>query len=540
MGNGLNELKIGGDFLNFKVVSKSSLCVEKNIVYLIEDNWDDWFTYSTLYIMHYIDEKGIKHRIGGVKIGQRGQSVRRPLLPVLFTELDNNFFSLGSSEDYYERLNKLNESVDLREIILTSLNDIARNLDLLDEVRAYDVTQTSLLRDKTISTVKGQYNRMAGGGARLTDYEFSYFPANYCDDKEDVKIKLDFNVVPEEIPPTNIHVLIGKNGVGKTTILKNMLRSLESHEDDTMYGKVDMGWSNNFANIVFVSFSAFDEYMKIEQEIIPYLHIGLSKEDGIKKYDELYKEFAESLYMITKGDKKKLWFEAISILESDNTFIELSVKEWSMVNYREKEINLLMKEYPLKENEKLREYKERIEKIIFANEVTPKFKELSSGHKVILLTVAKLVETVEEQTLVLLDEPEEHLHPPLVSAFIRALSNLLIYRNGVGIISTHSPVIVQEVPKKCVWILRRSGNELIADRPQIETFGENLGILTSEIFGFEVTNSGFHKMLINTVSKKSNYKSALRVLKGELGEEGKTMLRSLMYEKEQTEGDLDD
>ena len=47
------------------------------------------------------------------------------------------------------------------------------------------------------------------------------------------------------------------------------------------------------------------------------------------------------------------------------------------------------------------------------------------------LTVARLVELVEEKTLVLLDEPEEHLHPPLVSALIRALSNLLIYRNGV-------------------------------------------------------------------------------------------------------------
>lgn len=46
-----------------------------------------------------------------------------------------------------------------------------------------------------------------------------------------------------------------------------------------------------------------------------------------------------------------------------------------------------------------------------------------------------------------MDEPEEHLHPPLVAAFIRALSNLLTYRNGVGIVATHSPVIVQEVPK---------------------------------------------------------------------------------------------
>ena len=526
--------------MNFKVVTNIGQCTGKDIVYLLECSWDDWFTYSTLYRMYYIDSKGINHNIGGVKIGERHQTGRRPGLPVSFTELDKRFFSLGSSDDYYENLNTFSKKSDKLEGILTNLKDIARNLDLFEEVVSFDVTQTSLLRDKTVSTIKGQYNRMAGGGARLTDYEFSYFPVNCNIDEESKKIKLEFNVVPERMPPTNIHVLIGKNGVGKTTLLKNMLRSLESDEENAKYGKVDMGWSQSFANIVFISFSAFDEYIKIDSEVIPYLHIGLSKEDGMKNYDELSKEFSESLYMITKGGKKRVWLEAISILESDNTFIELNIKKWSEVHYGEKEVKDLITKNPLMENEKLREHRERIEKIIFTNEVAPKFKGLSSGHKVILLTVAKLVETVEEKTLVLIDEPEEHLHPPLVSAFTRALSNLLIYRNGVGIVATHSPVIVQEVPKKCVWILRRSGNKLAVDRPQIETFGENLGILTSEIFGFEVTTSGFHKMLNDTVAKRSGYKSALRAFKGELGEEGKTILRSLMYEKEESEGDLDD
>lgn len=531
---------IVGYNMNFEVVSGRKYCTEKDTVYLVEDNWDDWFTYSTLYVMIYMDEGGCEQYIGGVKIGQCKQG-RRPQLPVSFTELDESFFSLGSSDDYYERLNKLSNKNDKREKILTSLNDIARDLDLFETVSLYDVTKTSLLRDKTVSTVKGQYHRMAGGGARLTDYMFTYFPAHDNDDIDTEKIELNFAVVPEEMPPTNIHVLIGKNGVGKTTLLRNMLRSLESKEDVKEYGKVDMGWTNHsFANIVFISFSAFDEYMKIENEKIPYLHIGLSKEDGMKNYSVLSEEFAESLYIVTKGVKKKIWLEAISILESDNTFTELNIKSWSGVNYREQVIKALMQKMPQGESERDREYKERLEKKIFADEVSPKFRELSSGHKVILLTVVKLVETVEEKTLVLLDEPEEHLHPPLVSAFIRALSNLLIYRNGVGIVATHSSVIVQEVPKKCVWILRRSGDDLVVDRPQIETFGENLGILTSEIFGFEVTNSGFHKMLNETVAKKSTYINALRVFNGELGEEGKTMLRSLMYEKEQLKDEIND
>lgn len=40
-----------------------------------------------------------------------------------------------------------------------------------------------------------------------------------------------------------------------------------------------------------------------------------------------------------------------------------------------------------------------------------------------LLSITKLVEFVEERSLVLMDEPEAHLHLPLLSAFVRALSD---------------------------------------------------------------------------------------------------------------------
>jgi hypothetical protein len=37
---------------------------------LVEDNWDDWFTYETTYSLHYFDEEQERVRIGSVKIGQ--------------------------------------------------------------------------------------------------------------------------------------------------------------------------------------------------------------------------------------------------------------------------------------------------------------------------------------------------------------------------------------------------------------------------------------------------------------------------------------
>ncbi|MFG4140517.1 AAA family ATPase, partial [Klebsiella pneumoniae] len=68
----------------------------------------------------------------------------------------------------------------------------------------------------------------------------------------------------------------------------------------------------------------------------------------------------------------------------------------------------------------------------------PICKKFSSGHSIVLLIICRLIEELEEKTLVLLDEPESHLHPPLLSTFIRILSDLLVKRNGIGLIATHS------------------------------------------------------------------------------------------------------
>ena len=116
--------------------------------------------------------------------------------------------------------------------------------------------------------------------------------------------------------------------------------------------------------------------------------------------------------------------------------------------------------------------------------------------------------------------------------------NLLESRNGVAIVATHSPVVLQEVPKDCVWQLSRAGQSVKLERPRIETFGENVGILTNEVFGLEVTNSGFHAVLSNLIDKANLesdmdtlYKKLLDSLHYKLGAEGRSILRGLIADK---------
>lgn len=91
----------------------------------------------------------------------------------------------------------------------------------------------------------------------------------------------------------------------------------------------------------------------------------------------------------------------------------------------------------------------------------------------------------------LLDGLEAHLHPPLLASFVGAVSDLLTDRNGVAVFATHSPVVVQEVPRSCVRKISRWDRGGRPVRPEIETYGLNVGGLTYEVFGLEVAQSGF-------------------------------------------------
>lgn len=492
--------------------------------FLRKDGWDD-FHFKTLFILLVSDEKGVLHEIGGVKIGQfnMGEDKLRPDVPTSFDNLDETFFSLGQDDSYYDNLNKVGELI--KNQVLVNLRDIVFDHKLYERAIEEPVTRTSLLRFVSTTTVLVQFRRIVEGGARLTPYKFQYQLPPTSSAKS--ACTLEFEVEHDNNPPSNIHVLIGRNGVGKTRILKLMARALiykdiNNEEYGRFYCEEQLTDDNIFANVVSVTFSAFDPFEPIEEHQlndtnINYSYVGLKRVEKSKdspvitvtKTDgELTSEFVTCLGYCKSDQRAKRWQKALSILESDFIFQASNIS--SLQDIRE-----------------TKEFKTRATKI---------FSKLSSGHKIVLLTITRLIETVAESTLVLLDEPEAHLHPPLLSAFIRALSDLLIDRNGVAIIATHSPVVLQEVPNRCVWKISRVGHNTKAERPEIETFGENVGVLTREVFGLEVINSGFHKIIHDAVQEGRQYRSVLLHFNGELGAEAKAITQALIAARDAEAG----
>ena len=503
----------------FKILAtgkSSSITSTPNIAYLVEDQWDDWFQYSTMYDLYVVDSSSQKCYMGKVKIGQRGmgQGQRRPALSESFSHLSEDFFSLGQDSYYYENIKNLGDAK--RKEILTSLNDIAYNTKLIRVAQKEPVTKTSLLRSVPLTTVKGQFNRIALGGARLTPYNFEYKSVPIREGIEPITI--EFNVDPDSYPPSNIHVIIGRNGVGKTYLISNMIRSIIQPRNDirenvgeTRFLHDRQTAVDHFSRIIFVSFSAFDE-LNFKTRSEKFVRIGLPARSGENSTAERLSEtFASSFSACLHGPQRNLLIKVLHMLKSDPMFSESGI-----VDYCEEDTQY--------NNDTL----------------ISVFSRLSSGHKIILLSITQLVEKVMEKTLVFLDEPEGHLHPPLLSAFIRALSELLLDKNGVAIIATHSPVILQEVPRNCIWKLRRTGAHCKAERLNIESFGSDITTLTTEVFGLEVINSGFHSLLQELVNRYGDYSIVLRKLNGQLGAEGRALVKTMVMLKDENEVESDE
>ncbi len=524
--------------MEFRIVDDASSFSYGDEVLLVRDHTGRG-TWEADFFAIYVDTIGVRTELGNLRIGYASPDGFAPAsqvaMPQRFKTLGDDWFSVGQSEDYYEHLIGLGEHV--REPYLQAIRDLSFNPEFLSvKPGSNPADMKSFLHGVSEERMRRRFNRLAHGNTELSRYDFS-FALPKDPDVDTPSPRLDFVVIPNSMPPTNVHVLIGQNGAGKSRCFDLMARTFLGLSAETggeageitRVGQTQEQYKHGFnsfefAGLVSISFSPFEDYGPLvsagRDDAFRYAHVGLIKESAVEIEDrrrsaapgkadatltikgrsELARDFIESLEACRLPSRRRRWIRAITILEADPLLRDTGVRE--IIHDADSDWQQRVFEW---------------------------FKRLSSGHSIVLLTITKLVELVEERTLVLIDEPESHLHPPLLSAFVRAVSELLAVRNGLAIIATHSPVVLQEVPRSCAWMLTRAGQYSRVDRPEKETFGENVGTLTREVFGLQLMKTGFHRMIRDAILDTDSFQHAIERFGGRLGGEGISLLRALTF-----------
>ncbi|WP_448718113.1 AAA family ATPase [Klebsiella quasipneumoniae] len=469
-------------------------------------NWND-FSFETSFILSYsLDGKVVK--VGEVKIGHKGQEKSIHTYKSLNNEFENlpdNYFSLGQSPEYYKELKKLSQ--DLQVKILVGLKDVVYDRNIFEDVRVEAVFIDSLTRYVSISSVE-QFGDILEHGVSLRHFGFR---VNY-----ENGVSPEFVVESDSKPPKNVHVIIGRNGVGKSHLLRTIVENIDMNNDVVTKTNGEPVSVYDFGLLLYFSLSVFDKpFEKVSFNEVRFSttqtkkkYIGLYKQDSGELKDinnDLAKDFSVSLYNCIYGSeiKNNMWSEVIKSLEVDINFSDLGLSKLMTVTQEE-----------------------------FTHESTEVFKSLSSGHAAVIYYITHVIELIENKTICIFDEPENHLHPPLLSAFIRTLSEVLKINNGMAVIATHSPVVLQETPRSCIWkMFRSSEDDTDFERPSIETFGEGVGEITSEVFNLDVRKSGFYSLLEKDSKSYRTANELFNIYNNQIGLEGRAVVYSAMKHK---------
>lgn len=459
------------------------------LVLLRKDSWDD-FGYKTLFDVEIYLADGTSVELGGVKIIHIEQRVGATKFNSdEFNELGKEYCSLGQSTEYYERLAKLPKL--LREEYLRAMRDAVFEREIRSAFSHLESWDQSLVRfgqaahalESAGPLVRRRTPKITVGKAK-----FNYVRNGASE------FQIGFAFDDTTKLPGRSNVIIGYNGVGKTRLLAEIARAVSEPERSSESGGSLEGKDTTFGSVIAVSYSAFDNFQlpqdkargqsrkySVEDadrtELFGYVYCGLRRLDlksskkgsvarsELKSLDELDNELLKAFTGAKEReiDRENVLGTCLKLLQLEPSFGRIGVH---LLDWLDEEYDVLSQ-----------------------------IKRLSTGHKIVLNIVVQLAAHLSSRSLVLLDEPETHLHPPLLATLLKVLQELLTAFDSFVIVATHSPVVLQEVPASSVRLLKRFGDESSVAVPEIETFGANVGSITRHVFSLDSTATDFQGVL---------------------------------------------
>lgn len=465
-------------------------CVELAI-----DNWND-YGYETTFSLYYFKKKGVKKAIGEVKIHSNEDPFTRNVIPDSFTQLDDNYCSLGQSMNYYRTLSQLPE--DVYKGILIGLQDIVLNKDIYENFPNKEGINDSLFRSSEANKVfKSAYEKYFL--EKEIEDEIFNFSFKYHAPYSPFENTINFDFEESSFLPNRVNILVGKNGTGKTQLLSKFADALcgQSKEAKELFTPPQIPL---FSKVIAVSFSAFDDFRKpYEREESPneINNESLHDEDTTLEIEidilSEKRKLNNYVYCGIQDDKGKTLSLSELKQNSKKNFLKILEREENSnhkIKYLDKWKNALLNmEIPTK----------------YLDEPYELFNSsLSSGQSILVSTITEVIANIEDESILLFDEPELHLHPNAVSNLVRMLYQLLEEFNSYAIISTHSPLLIQEIPSLYINKLERTEEDLLLiSKLSIETFGENISAIVNEVFNVREVESNYKSLLKKAISNKS-------------------------------------
>lgn len=540
-----DKKKLTAYFSEYRILEKLPL-QEGVLIYPSLDSWND-FGHKTQFNFVVFGVDGISSMAPRIfRLGFLGSEVQ-PLAVIhdMLTKKTENwvsaselpqFFSLQfNMEAYRDIVSQYGTELALN--ILMTLNDLVavrRNTPAPNWVQEAEKTEAfifSLTRNSESFFAYFNAKSILAGlssedlNAVSSNIKFKFQLAAFSNEHN-----FDFKFATDGLMPKRIAVLIGKNGVGKSRTLNQLVvAALEGMS--TLTGPD--GGRPLFSRIIAVSTPGETEAtfppVPTQESRVNYLRLSAALGE---RADTVGQTLPDVIVQLARhygaiGDKSRweIFRTAVSRLLPFNSLyvvpplrpIATSISPAVMAVMGVVKVEDLRNgsEQRCLEASRQLDRSGNLVRLVGLHYVS-----LSSGQLSFIRLAAQLCLHIENGSLLLIDEPETHLHPNLVTDLVSMLNKILDLSGSIAIVATHSPYLVREVPGSQVHVIREAENRSIEIvQPRLRTFGADVGAISNFVFGDEIVNRLIEEIESRLRKSPESYPDWKEQLKAELSTE---------------------
>lgn len=298
---------------------------------------------------------------------------------------------------------------------------------------------------------------------------------------------IKFRFLTQDIVPRRINILIGKNGLGKSQALKNFCRAALMYGDEGLrLSDVDNGNGRPMISRVLAiatpgeTRNTFPPERKKDQKLF-YRRLNLTRGGR----SALFRSVGDALVQLARNEEfvgeKSRWYLFVEALKKslpvDSIVVPLKGGEFSsLIDFADGG-----------EQRCLERWANVDPSVEIGLQISGHVYPLSSGQLAFFKLALLCCLYIENGSFVLMDEPETHLHPNLISEFVDMLDYLLEQTGSHAIIATHSAYFVREVPREQVHVFQQASDGAVnIDPPRLKTFGATVDSISQFVFGEDV------------------------------------------------------
>ena len=344
-----------------------------------------------------------------MKICKKNAATTLDVIPESFLSLDLDYCSLGQETSYYSNIKNI--LGDNAMSFLNAMKDAAAFSRISDDFVNDSGFRHSLLRDNSADTALNLGRYVLAGFDPDERVNFTYKTRLAFSSDYDFNIKFDFGRINQEDNFNRVIAIIGENGVGKTSLLYNLAKSIANQQKECFSPHNPL-----FTKVVAASYSMFDRFYDINARAFNFEYCGMhNNAGGLMTLEQLiarHQRNAETINVLNRGKNLKKFL--CNILP--NEMLEDLFENGSIFKYN------VYKDY---------------------------YGKMSSGQTMLTNLIIDITANVRSNCLIMIDEPEVHLHPNAITQIINVVNLVCERFSSCCIMATHSPLVIQSLLSQC-------------------------------------------------------------------------------------------